>query len=149
MYKSIGIILDNIYANQLAYESITSLNKLAEKTNTNIAAFVKNISPSYIPAKFGIFGLHSIHNISHGTIVATDLDSAEILINSQTTANKIFYVWDLEWLHNPQKKNFLQNTNIYRNIEIVTRSKSYSDAVANYCNIRPKILSIEEVLNVI
>jgi hypothetical protein len=148
MHKITGIILDHIYASQIAYESITALNKLVDKDN-DIAIFVKNNSPSYIPTKFGIFGLHSIHNIVAGTIIATDLDSAEVLINSQTTANKIFYVWDLEWLHNQQKKNFLQNVNIYRNIEIVTRSKSYSDAINNYCNIRPKVLSIEELVNVI
>jgi hypothetical protein len=148
MNKTIAIILDHIYASQIAYESINALNKIVDKNN-DVAIFTKNISPSYIPAKFGIFGLHSIHNISDGTIIATDLDSAEVLINSQTTANKIFYVWDLEWLHNQQKKSFLQNVNIYKNIEIVTRSKSYSDAINNYCNIRPKVLSIEELVNVI
>jgi hypothetical protein len=148
MHKTTGIILDHIYASQIAYESFTTLNKLVDRNN-DIAVFVKNISPTYIPAKFGIFGLHSIHNILAGTIIATDLDSAEVLINSQTTANKIFYVWDLEWLHNPQKKNFLQNTNIYRNIKMITRSQSYSDAINNYCNVRPEILSIEELLNVI
>jgi len=147
--KTIGVILDNLSVSQLNSDFLSGLNKLADHSNDNICLFNKNISPTLLPLKFGVFGLNLIHDVEYGAIIATDLDSASILINSQTTARKIFYVWDLEWLHNPTKNNFLENVEIYKNIELFTRSQSYALAIQNYCNVLPKVYSIEELLNVV
>lgn len=146
--KTIGVILDHLSVSQLNLEFLSGLNKIAEE-NDNVCVFNKNISPSIIPLKFGVFGLNLMHDVEDGVIIATDLDSAAILINSQTTARKIFYVWDLEWLHNPTKNNFLENVEIYRNIELFTRSHSYASAINNYCNVLPEVITIEELLNVV
>ena len=147
--KTLGVILDHLSVSQLNLGFLSGLNKLSDTTNDNVCVFNKNISPPLFDLKFGVFGLNLMHDVEDGVVIATDLDSASILIHSQTTARKIFYVWDLEWLHNPTKKNFLENVEIYRNIELFTRSQSYALAIQNYCNVLPRVYTIEELLNVI
>lgn len=140
---TIGVILDNLAVSQLNHDVLTTLNRLVD-TKLNICVFVKNISPSFADLKFGVFGLNHIHGVENGTIIATDLDSAAILSRSQTTAEKLFYVWELEWLL--ERKNFLENVSIYRSMPLYTRSKSYSDALFNYCNSHVRIEDIRDVI---
>lgn len=147
--KTRGVILDHLSVSQLNVDIFVELNKIAESTNDNVCVFYKNMTPLCIETNFGIFGLNAVHNVENGLIIATDLDSAEILIKSQTTAKKVFYVWDLEWIHNHAKRDFLHNVDIYRNIELVTRNYNYALAIKNYCNKMPKISSIREVINVV
>lgn len=146
--KTKGVILNHTSVSQLNIEVFKSLNKLSSN-NDSICAFYKNLTPVCMQLDFGLFGLGHIHDVDSGVIVATDLDSAEVLINSTTKANKIFYVWDLEWIHDHNKRDFLHNVSIYRNIKLYTRSDSYANIIQNYCNIKPEITSIEGVLNVI
>lgn len=146
MFKTIGFIVDNLYNNQLSNEICKELNILAQKSNYNVVVFTKNILPVNSALKFGVFGLSYIHGVSDGVLIATDLDSAEILIRSQTTAKKIFYVWNLEWM-NINKRNYLHNISIYNNIELVTRSKSYADAIGNYSNSYPLIKTLKDVID--
>lgn len=146
-HSTVGVILDHLSVSQLGVDFMLELNKTAKEENKNVCIFAKNLSPPSVELRCGVFGLNLLHNIDNGLIIATDLDGAEILINSQTTAEKAFYVWDLEWLHNPNKRNFLKNVDVYRNIKLLTRSESYADAIENYANVRPEVISISETIN--
>lgn len=131
----IFIATENLLNSQLNYEIIKFLN---EKNKTdNVGCFIRNLSNPFMNCNFPVLNSTKMFSGYHnGTIIATCLDTAEMLSNCNNKARKIFYVYELEFLRN---KNFLKNVNIYRSLELYTRSKSYKSALENYCNKEVKI----------
>jgi uncharacterized protein (DUF1499 family) len=146
---SVGVILNDTDVSQLNWRIISEMNNLNQSSNRNYTIYYCNSSPICVNNFCAINKLHDIHKVSNGVLIATSLDSALFLIKSQTKARKVFFVWDLEFIHN-KNTNYLYARSIMENIELWTRSESYADIIENYCDIRPKISndSIKEILNV-
>lgn len=133
----IGIILKDLTSSQINYDIFTQLNKDHSKYNGLV--FLKNLTQSFIQPSFPIINytkIFSSHLNEKDIIIATDLDSAEALSNTKNRCKKIFYVWELEFL---RSQNFERNTHIYNSLPIITRSKSYQEALNNYANIDVKV----------
>ena len=144
---TIGILLKDVDVSQKNWQLISQLNQLNLKSNNNYCVFYMNPSPLCVNNFCSIDTIHNIHKVGKGILIATDLDTALILQKSQTKARKIYYVWDLEFVHN-KNSNYLFNLNILKSLDLWTRSGSYSDVIKNYCNIKPNVSTkIEDIIN--
>ena len=66
-----------------------------------------------------------------GITIATDLETAETLINCPCPIKKFFYVWNLEWLYNTHHYRVLQN--IYQSdLELIARNKDHAKLLKQY-----------------
>jgi hypothetical protein len=146
--NTIGVLLDNTQISQLSWTILSQLNKLNQSSNRNCTAFYMNPAPLCVNNFCSVNVIHDIHKIREGVLIATNMDTAEILLKSQTTCRKVFFVWDLEFVHN-KNSNYLHNYNIMNKLELWTRSESYADAIENYCGVRPRITkdSLTEIIN--
>jgi hypothetical protein len=147
--NTVGVILDDTDVSELNWKVITEMNNLNQSDNRNYTIFYCNSSPICVNSFAAINKLHDIHKVSDGLLIATTLDAALFLIKSQSQARKVYFIWDLEFIHN-KNSNYLHTVSILQNIELWTRSESYADIIENYCDIRPKITndSLEEIINV-
>lgn len=133
----IGIVLNNLYVNQLAYDVLSQ-----EHENYDISIFYEENTPVLIPPKGAIYLLHEIFSYD-GLLIATNLDHASLISKCVKSFTKVFYVWDLEWIRN--KKDFISNINIYRNnnLILVTPSEDYRRELKNYCNRDSVVLPLD------
>lgn len=138
MSNTIGVLLNDVSLTQLNYKALTELNNLNFSSNHNCVAFYNNVSQPCTNNFCALINTHEIHKVRNGTLIATTLETAEILLKSQTNSRKVFYVWSLEWIHN-KGLDYMKNVGIMRSLELWTRSESYADVIENYCNVRPKI----------
>lgn len=145
--KTIGVLLDNTDVSQLNWRVLSTLNNLNnERQDLNCIAFYMNPSPLCVNNFCSIANIHEVHKVRSGVLIATNLVTAMILNKSQTLAKKIFYVWDLEFVHN-KNMNYLNNYNILSSIDLFTRSESYKNAIKNYCGKNATVNSIEGLIN--
>jgi len=137
----LGIVVKDLLPSQINYELFTQLNNKYEEMNAFI--FCKNLTKSFFPIKFPILNYNKIFSgylAEDSLLVATDLDSALTLSKVKNKAKKIFYVWELEFLHN---KDYNSNYEIYNSLPVYTRSNSYKQALDNYANINSNILELD------
>lgn len=146
--NTLGVLLDNTQVSHLNWMVLSELNLLNQKSNRNYSVFYMNQSPLCVNNFCSVNVIHDVHKVKEGILIATNFDTAQILLKSQTRAKKVFFVWDLEFVHN-KNSNYLHNYKIMRNLDLWTRSESYADAIENYCGVRPKITddSITRILN--
>lgn len=133
---NIAALLNDLGPSQKAFYFIKSFNELSKDPNFSCAAFTCNIG---VPVTKPLFSCSSVACFSDyfGIAIATTLAEAEMLLKSNNKSKKYLYLWDLEWVRNPV--NFSQACNILldNRLKIITRSKSHSQIVENFCNKKP------------
>jgi hypothetical protein len=141
MKKNIGIIVPNLGTSQLSVYAISFANKLF-KTEHDCCLFYRDLSAHCIDIKAGCMTISEVWGFK-GTLISTCLYDTEFLLKSISSGKKIFYIWDLEFLRN--NKDYIKNTSIYRNPDIIlaARSQSHAKAIENYCN-RPVDMIVED-----
>lgn len=143
----IGILLSNIEYNQLVHY-------ISEFCNRNhlfdLICFYENTPQLNNRLNFSLMQISELYSYK-GIGIATNISTAEKLINSPSPIDKYLYVWDLEWLRFPNK-NYHDFARIYRNpeLKIITRSKDYANLLEYSFNIKVKHIAdnfkIEKIL---
>lgn len=148
----IGIIIPSLDLNQLAFETISDINKsIINGSKNDYTIFYQELTSKCIEPLCATMTINEAHT-HNGILIATNLDSAEFLIKTTNKSKKIFYIWDLEFLRN--KNNFLNKINIYRNpnLTLISRSQEYNRALEVFCNRKAQTiqtkLNLEELENV-
>jgi len=132
----IGLILPDLSSSQLTFLAVEQLNRILHQSGAiDGVIFVENISKPAIPPACAIMDLSEIWNFD-GLLISTTLDNTNIMIKSVIPAQKVFYVWDMEWLRGTRKNDFKRNVDILRDptIKLVVRSESHAKCLANYAN---------------
>lgn len=125
--NKIGVLINNLGPNQLAYYLIKHGNKFVESGYNDLVAFFYEISPECAGLKFSAMNLSEAYNYN-GILVATDTNSASRILEFPGTTNKFFYVWDLEWTKVPEKQ-FENLSVVYNNdkLPLIVRSQVHYD----------------------
>ena len=73
----------------------------------------------------------------HHTTISTTLQEADMLLKSNNNSTKYLYLWNMDWLMQPI--HFAPAMDILRDerLHIISRSKSHSDIIENFCNKSP------------
>lgn len=124
----IGVVLNNLGPNQLAYFAIKSVNR----ANLNVSLFYENMALPCLDVNAPIMTINEIWPFK-GTLIATSIDTAIRINKVVGEISRIFYVYDLEWIRN--KTNFIYNMEAFHsNIEIIARSNEHAKLIENYSN---------------
>lgn len=131
----VGIIMDDMAANQLSYFAISNINKAVKKTGKNdFVMFFENATPTAVTPLFACMNISEIWNFD-GILLSTTVSSTLTSIKAVTPKRKFFYVWDLEW-NRTHGKDFENSIDAYVNPEVslIARGHDHKKAIENYCN---------------
>lgn len=139
MFRKIGVILSHTERSQAAYTLIRNINRLVV-TNSDISPiiFTEEVTRCCMIPSCPILNMADIWGFD-GTVVATNLNNIQTLINSPGPSKKVFYVWDLEWLrlmNYPIMYSDLYNIFSNPKITVVPRSTSHQAILQNNFNIK-------------
>ncbi len=141
--KKLGVIVDSLGPNELAYHLISSGNALIQnmpKERIDLIVFFQNILPQCLPLQFSSMNLSEAYDYN-GTLIATDLLAASKMVNYPGPKRKIFYVWDLEWIRLPNR-NYDSFAECYgdERLELFCRSKQHQFFIKNAWGREAKII---------
>lgn len=125
--NKIGIAVSNLSFSQLAFNIVKQVNAaLAQNCKRNITVFYEEPRPAFASFLFPSMHIAEAYEWS-GTLIATNLSTAQKIISFPTAARRYFYVWELEWLR-MQNVPFEQLHYIYNNskLRLIARSPDYS-----------------------
>jgi hypothetical protein len=128
--KSFGVLIDGLNNNQLTHTLLFNLNKIIQTSpNYSPTIFYQSIGQSSMPSMAAKVHYCNAWNYPH-TLIATNLNTASILLNCIRPKKRLFYVHDPEWVFLNCPPFELVN-NIYNNpkIQLIARSKSHFDLI--------------------
>ncbi len=148
--RKLAFIVDNLGPNELAHYLITSGNAcLQANTDVDLVAFVHNFIPTCGEPRFAYMNVSEAYGYD-GSLIATNLQTADKILNFPGPSRRLFYVWDLEWMRLPNR-NYDMFASVYKNcrLELFCRSKQHQFFIRNAWNREAKIVeycNIEDFL---
>lgn len=147
--NKLGVLLTDLRPSQQSYLALQYMNSVVASSNIDCTVFCEysRFTPCVTP-NFAVMDMAECWAFD-GLLISTNLSNTKLMMEALCPAKKVFYVWDLEWLRN--KKNFVENIEIYRSpkIDLITRSLDHSLAIKNYANREPKMIVPQFNLGVI
>lgn len=130
--KSIAAIVDNTNLSQNIYYMTKTFNKMRD---ISPFCYYIDLSTQALKCNFSTLNCYYANHYSGGPLIATSLETLNVLINLNIRAPKFFYCWDLEWLRN-SKFSYSDNMGSFTNeyISIIARSESHAKCIENYSN---------------
>lgn len=145
--KKLGIAVSDFGASQLNYLIVNNVNEyLKDNYKTDIIGFYENLTKYSLNPQFSC--MQSVEMWGYdGTVIATNLNAASDIIKIPTVKNRIFYIWDLEWVH-LMDKNYEALDAVYTNPKLVlaTRCDDYAQLIEKMWNV--KVQHVIEDFNV-
>jgi len=127
----VAILTETLGMSQKSMSLTKGLNEISwPYKNIDAAVFCLDASVPPVIPRFGT--LPMIKAFCHEAIfLATNLETASLLVDFPTAVKKYFYVWDLEWVC--KNYNYHEMLRVYCNNELnlVARSKSHFKAIKN------------------
>lgn len=128
---NIGFLIDGIGNSDLSYNILKLINtELINSTEHSPIIFVRNLYPPVISPLCLMTNLASVNNFQ-GIAIATDLQAADTLNQSNSPCQKWLYLWDIEWLN--EMVNYDVAVEILNNFNIICRSESHQIIIKNFC----------------
>ena len=126
----IAIATRNIEISEMAF-FITNQKKIH-----NISLYCLEKVEDMFGYGFSIFPISEISYFTGDFIIATDINSCKLCLNSNNNKNIIFYIHDLEWTRN-KNFNYEYYSKIYRDkrLKLFCKSKYYSDIMKSSWNV--------------
>lgn len=128
--KKFAVALNDFQASQLSVLVIKNINEWMKKNYLcDIIGFYNNCTNFVIEPNFCCMPSSELWGYD-GIVIATDFNSAEIVLRSPSISRKYFYIWDLEWFR-LKEKDFLRLSNVYKNqeLEVITRNQEYAQVI--------------------
>lgn len=126
--NKLGIMVEQLDFSQLGISLTESLNRLLA-TNADIDAivFYENWAVAPLAPNFSCMMEREVWGLK-GTLMSTNLKTAERMLKCPGPNRRLFYVWDLEWLRLPFTQ-FEKLSSIYcnPNLELVACSPGHAD----------------------
>lgn len=135
----VGVLVSDLNPGESSYFVVTQLHKDLESKDTII--FFENVSMPCVHPMFAAIQISHAYNFD-GKVIATNLSTAQKLLEMPGPSHKYFYLWDLEWLRYPQR-NYHDFAKIYRNKELtlICRSQDHADMVELVYNRKPEYVA--------
>ena len=122
MTKSLGI-------SQLSLTLIQELNKLSNLDYyLDVIVFYSRYEKLIKANYFAMLQEKEVWGFN-APVMATDLDTARILLSCPIPTKKLFYVWDLEWIHKTYDVNYLLSIYCHPDIHLLARSESHAKII--------------------
>ena len=131
---NIGVIINDFSCSQLSFYAVRNINERSnDSPKHDYIGFFENLSSHVIEPAFSIMNMSEIWGFK-GILIATSAATALTLIKSVGQCKKYFYVWDLEWLRDPDNYHTLLAIYRHLDIKLIARSETHAKAIQNFCN---------------
>jgi len=133
---NIAAVINDMGPSQKIFYLIKEFNRALSNVQISVSAFVNMATAPVIRPLFCCNNVAFISNYHHTTI-STTLQEADMLLKSNNNSTKYLYLWNMDWLMQPI--HFTPAMDILRDerLHIISRSKSHSDIIENFCNKSP------------
>ena len=108
------------------------------KTLVDAVLLYMNLSSQMMVADFPIMNITEIHSFYGGKLIATCLDTADLLQKAAIGARKMFYLWDLSFILKPY--DFQSMYKLLSGLELVVRSEPHRKIIKNLFNLDATIV---------
>ena len=150
----IGVVVNDFSCSQLSFYAVRNINQACDNSpKHDYIGFFENLANNVIEPSFCLMNISEIWGFD-GVLVATSASTTLTLIKSVTQSEKYFYVWDLEWLRDPDNYHTLLTIYRHPDINLIARSETHAKAIENFCNKRVvgvmedfNLSDLEEIIN--
>ena len=131
--KKIAAVVDSLGPTQSSFYLIKEFNKLLDNIGYSPICFYNNLAPAVVKPFFTCTNV-SFYAPHDGCTIADTVEMANLILKTQNSSNKFFYVWDLEWIRKPM--DFAATSRVMRNknINLLARSESHKQLIEKYAN---------------
>tara|TARA_R110000824_G_scaffold208575_1_gene394412 strand:- start:2623 stop:3081 length:459 start_codon:yes stop_codon:yes gene_type:complete len=130
---NVSALVKDLAPSQNTFYLIKAFNSMIKNTDISTSVFFHRQA---VPPVRTLFSCRSTYCLSsyHGKVISTSLEETQTSLKASNNSDKFYYVWDLEWLHNPV--NFGTVIKIMRDsrLKIIARSKSHAEVIENFSN---------------
>jgi len=135
--NKISFLVPDTGSSQLAFYLISEINKLTQiRPEIDAIIYCESSQRNCIPTNFSVLNISEAWG-NDGAVIATTVSTAEKMLSFNSN-KKIFYVWDMEWIRNPQGQSvqYENYADIYTNksISLMARSVSHKKIIENAFN---------------
>lgn len=134
----LGLVFSDLGNSQDSFMGISYANTLCQ-TNLirDVTLFFCECVPPIIKPLVACINIDRVFQFD-GTLVVTTLQMASLIAGCN--ANKILYLYDLEWLRG--KGNYISNLNLLKNcgFRVIARSEEHAKVINNYANIEVEVI---------
>lgn len=131
--KNLAILIDKLGHTQRFRTLTRELNQLDK--NINVTVFYCEPGPTPDRINFPILELMYSY-IFKGTVIATDIYTAQVMNNIIGETDKYYYPWDLEHIYQPYPMSTLQN--VFKN-KLIARNQNRYDLLKSTWH-EPKLI---------
>lgn len=133
---NLSALVSDLGPSQKSFYLIKQFNELSRHPDISCTAFLLNITA---PVTKPLFSCSSVSFFSdyQGACIATTLEEAKILLQSNNNCKKYLYLWDIEWIKIPYNYSDVCSILLDDRLDIIARSESHSTMIKNYCNKSP------------
>lgn len=125
-----GIMVDSLGTTQLALQLILEINKVNLLENyIDVCVFYHYNDKVLIAPNFALFHEQEAWGYN-GPVMATSLETAHRLLKIHTPVRKLFYVWDLQWIHKIYSFEEIADVYCNDNIDLIARSESHAKIIS-------------------
>jgi hypothetical protein len=126
-----GVLLEDMSASDKNYHIMKSLNDYVDAKRDEVFGFIMNVSRKVIPTHFAYSNCAEVANFQNAVLIATCLETADVLVKTSVKSKKCFYVWSLEWLNQPYNYIGLKTLLSDKSLRIIARSQLLADIIKN------------------
>ena len=128
--KNIAFVVDSLSNSDLSYSCIKMVNGLVNDNTISPIIFYQNLYPPAVKPMCLTMNINAVSAYT-GTIVATDLYTADIINKNSSRTDKWLYLWNIDWL--TQVINYENAIELLKNFNIIVRDHESKYVVKNYC----------------
>jgi hypothetical protein len=125
-----GFLINSLGTSQQSIYLTSQVNALvAKKANYSMCVFYRNYDRIIVSPHFAMFSEYEAWTFN-GIAIATDIRSANALLNCPGPAKKFFYVWEPEWSF-MDDFNYADMAKVYQNpdMPLLARSSYHADII--------------------
>lgn len=127
-----GVLVKHIVPTQLGLQLATNLNLLTSHySQISPIVFNETFPQLPMPLNFPLIQNRDVW-LFDGPVIATSIETAQILLQSPKPYPKFFYVWNLDWIYSKQTPlSFFTNTYLNQDIRLIARSTHHANIIEN------------------
>jgi len=130
--KKFGIILEQLLPTQLVASAIYNINQIIlNTTHISPIIFINDYYRPFITPLCPIMQHQEIWGFD-APVIATNIYTANLLLQAPRPTKKYFYVWNLEWLYQTTQI-FSEYEHVYynTNLHLIARSEEHNNILTN------------------
>lgn len=135
-----GVLFNDFGKTDKNYQIMTSMNQFVKTRTDELCAFIMNVSHKIINTDFAYINISDVSHFNDGLLIATSIDTADVLSKTSTTSKKCLYLWSIDWLGQAVVYNGIKRILSDKNLKIITRSQLQADIIKNNYNVDAVVL---------